>query len=125
MKFRLPHVTRPWRDWKIEEQGRLANFSDFAFRVTEMILVCGVVAYLEQTLGWGKILSSALSGLTAVYVRGKATVALLSDLHGHKMTEERTVFLYWVVIALSIGLFGGIIGLNSWLVPLIASNHGL
>lgn len=108
-------------DWHIARERMLTAEMDFAFRVTEITLICGGVVYIEKTLGVAPISSSILAGFAAIYARSRATAGMLELLKTHEFSPRRQQILYWVIQVITLLVFLGIIALTQIVVPLIAN----
>lgn len=120
MKFRIPDVSPQVRQWRIRLEEMQAAFAEQAFRVAEMILVCGVVVFIEKKLGLSAIVSTTLSALVAIYARSRATAGFMSVMDIENHSERVRSIGYWVILFLAFLLFGALVGLINYAVPRIA-----
>lgn len=120
MKFRVPDVSPEERQWRIRFEDGQATFAEQMFRVTEMILVCGIVVFIEKKLGVPAIASSILSAFVAIYARCRATAGFMSVMHVENHSERVRSIAYWAILYLTFLLFGAVVWLTNYAVPQIA-----
>ena len=118
-------VTDELRDWDIKRYRMSEGMADFVLRLTELILVCGFVAYVERKLGAKTpYVSYIVAGFVGIYAHSRATAGMLSLMADHRLDPRRQRLFYWLIIAFSVGLWAGISWSVSKVVPLIANVQG-
>lgn len=109
------------RDWHLTRERMQADFTEFVFRIAEMTLVCGAVVYIERRLGAAPIASTILSAVVAIFARSRATAGMLDLMASHEFGPRKQQLIYWLIQAVALLLFAGIVALTNAVVPLIAN----
>jgi hypothetical protein len=111
----------PILDWHITRERMQADAAEFAFRLAEMILVCGAMVYVERKLGAPPIASAVVSAAVSIFARSRATAGMLTLLKSHGLAPRRQGLFYAIINGLTLLLFAGIVALTTKVVPLIAA----
>ena len=123
MKGLLPDASEPFRRFRAEEQRRLAAICDAIFRVTEMLLVCGAVVYLEGRASSPPVASGLLSACVAIYARGRLSAAVLDTIEKDDTSDAKKRLLHWIASGIAFGLFITIITFTPRIVAIIVANQ--
>jgi uncharacterized membrane-anchored protein len=118
-------ITDEHRDSEIQRNRLGEGMTDFLLRLTELILVCGAVAYVERRLGAKTpYVSYVVAGIVGIYAHFRATAGMLSLMAEHRLDPRRQRLFYWLIIAFAFALWLAIAWFANAVVPLIANVQG-
>jgi hypothetical protein len=115
-----------WTEYLIVGRKPIAKLliwlSETVFRIAEMTLVVGAVAYVEQRAHQPAIASTVLSFLEALYIDGQLTASMLQIFEENKAKGRwRIIFaLAFVLAGIS---FSVLLLFTQTAIPLMVANH--
>ncbi len=116
-----------WTEYLIVGRKPIAKLliwlSETGFRIAEMTLVVGAVAYVEQRAHQPAIVSTVLSFLEALYIDGQLTISMLQILEKNKAKGRSRIIFHLLAFVLAGVSFSVLLLFTQTTIPLMVANH--